>query len=653
VFALPEIVPTVLHPERMDACAFVGVAPRGPARIPVVDAAFPAHFRMLNDGRPIQRSIPVPVRSFDEYVRYFGDLESPGALPQSVASFFEQRGKLAWIVRIVPAAVRAFTDARAHGTLSDAFKAPVAFLARNEGAWGNRLRVGLRFSTASLAFGIGRGGRIEVNGRAVVQPGDTLRLTGAQGTRVLAVCESLTRFRDATMPRERLVLGVSPPAPFAPARIEVVEAVLDVDDRAGRTEHFERLALLPEHPRSITNVLCERSALIWPHPSTAEVVLTPRDARLELTVATSSPFSGGIDDWGGISSADFFDEAWTPAEELPGNGVMAIAALEQATHVVVPDLYVPAQWAGGEVIEEVPRGAAGKEFGECVDIVTEPPASDVPPSALTGLVIDPRTGAGLDAIVALQQRVIDVCETTRNCIALLDVPPGLSEGRIEGWRARFDTSWAAAYHPWLVPARRKVDAASAPSAHDQRVPPSAVAAGIIAARELEFGIQYGPANEVARQIIHVAEPLPEGRADRLSPASVNCFARDPLGIALLTARTLSSDPDFRQLSVRRLMLMLCRTLLAQTQWAVFEPNGPALWRDLRHAVESLLRSLFVAGAFAGRSEAESFFVHVVTESQRLDRGELLIEVGVAPAEPLEFILVRLRRDGDGTLSLEE
>jgi len=94
-------------------------------------------------------------------------------------------------------------------------------------------------------------------------------------------------------------------------------------------------------------------------------------------------------------------------------------------------------------------------------------------------------------------------------------------------------------------------------------------------------------------------------------------------------------------------------VVAEMQWAVFEPNGPALWRDLQHAIESLLRGLFRAGAFVGRSESESFFVRVHTDTPRLDRGELLVDIGVAPAEPLEFILVRLRRDGDGTLNLEE
>jgi phage tail sheath protein FI len=78
-----------------------------------------------------------------------------------------------------------------------------------------------------------------------------------------------------------------------------------------------------------------------------------------------------------------------------------------------------------------------------------------------------------------------------------------------------------------------------------------------------------------------------------------------------------------------------------------------LWRDLRHAIENLLRGLFRAGAFAGATEEESFFVRVRNSIALLDRGELVIEIGVAPAEPIEYIVIQLRREGDGTLTLEE
>ena len=120
-------------------------------------------------------------------------------------------------------------------------------------------------------------------------------------------------------------------------------------------------------------------------------------------------------------------------------------------------------------------------------------------------------------------------------------------------------------------------------------------------------------------------------------------------------RTLSRDQRYRQLSVRRLMTMLQRVLLRQMQWVVFEPNNRSLWSEIRHLLENFLRQLFIAGAFKGRNEQEAFFVRCdgeLNNKQVLDAGKLIVEIGVAPAEPLEFIVVRIVRGGDGTLAVE-
>lgn len=656
VFALPEVAAPLLHPERMDVCAFVGVAPRGPARVPVVDESHPADWTQVLGDRALQRSVPVLVRSFDEYVHHFGAFEGPGLLPHAVASFFEQGGRLAWVVRIVHERALPFEDRCASGVIRQACLQDLTLTARSEGSWGNALRAELGFDTTTQAFSLGPSNRIEVDPRSALLPGSTLRLTDASGQATLAVVTQLQRVRDPVLARERLALTLDNPPLTPPALVELVEAWLTLSDGAGRRESFQHLALAPEHPQGLATVLCQQSTLVWPHKSWAGLTLQPASARVELHTHTSDAFTGGVDAWADLIPDDFFDPAWSAAEDQPGSGITALVGVSPQTPVtqlVVPDLYLPAQWAGLELIDPVPPGTAGAEFAACVDVPAVAAVPSSPPSSLTGLLIDPRTQAGLAEVAALQQRVLDICETTQDLIALLDVPPGLSQGRIESWRARFDSAWCAGYHPWLIPARRNHEDSDPALARERRLPPSAVAAGVIARRELERGIQWGPANEVARQIVHVAEPQPEGRADALHPQGINCFVRDAEGLRLVAARTLSRDPDWRQLSVRRLMLMLRRTLLAQTQWAVFEPNGERLWRDLRIAIESLLRQLFRAGAFAGRSESESFFVRLLTEPQRLDRGELLVEIGVAPAEPLEFILVRLRRDGDGTLNLED
>lgn len=657
VYTLPDVAEPRLDPQRMDVCAFVGVAPRGPAHVPVVDQDYPDGYRMMTDlDRPRRRSVAVPVASFDDYRRLYGAFEGPGLLPYAVASFFEQGGRRAWIVRIVAAQDKPVPDGAppqppnlaglALGTLEGLFTTTLRFHARNEGSWGNGLRVEVGFSTRALGFTAGPGNAVLLDNPGLAGPATLLRFAGAGGGEQLLYCRGVRQLRDPGAPFSRWQLQFDTPLAFAPVRADIIEAWIGARDDSGRAELFEQLGLAADHPRSLSSVLCNESTLVWPHYDWAGAELRPASPRVELLRATSAPFTGGQDSYAALDHDDFFDARWSAADEAPGDGVTALAGLPDLAHVVVPDLYVPAAWAGPIAATETRIDEAGAEFAQCVHSRSVLAADGVPPSVLTGLILDPRRSGDLAAIAARQLQLVDFCEQTQDAIALIDVPPGLSQGQAERWRAAFDSSWCAAYHPWLKGTRRAAGAAARP------LPPSAAAAGIIARKELRRGIQFGPANELAAEVVDLAEKLPPGRVDAFHPLGLNCFVREPGGIRLVAARTLARDPQWRQLSVRRLVLMLRRTLLRETEWAVFEPNGPGLWRDLRHAIGNLLRGLFRVGAFAGATEAESFFVRVRTEQRLLDLGELLIEIGVAPAEPLEFILLRLRRAGDGTLTLE-
>ncbi len=265
---------------------------------------------------------------------------------------------------------------------------------------------------------------------------------------------------------------------------------------------------------------------------------------------------------------------------------------------------------------------------------------------------------GLDAgratsaeIVSRQRRVVEVADLRKRFVALLDVPAGLSVHQVTAWRAGFDSSYAAAYHPWLG----VVPPVGAPSAVAVSVPPSSFAAGIVAARERAHGVAWGPANELAVGAVVSRETVTDAIHDQLHLMGVNVFRAERDGLRLTAARTLSSDPDYRQLSVRRLMTQLAETLTQQCQWLVFEPNTSTLRDRLTHAVALLLRDLFRRGAFAGATEAESFFVRCddstnPPSSQAL--GRLVTEIGVAPAAPLEYIVLRLSADVDGNVSVE-
>jgi phage tail sheath protein FI len=257
----------------------------------------------------------------------------------------------------------------------------------------------------------------------------------------------------------------------------------------------------------------------------------------------------------------------------------------------------------------------------------------------------------LAQIISLQQRLEDFCGLMRSFIVLLDVPPGLSQRQILRWRTAFQSAFAACYHPWLKVARRD-------DARDVLVsiPPSSTAAGLIARSEFLFGVPHGPANLLAAEVVHVNDVVSPSRHDELHPAGINVYLRERDGVRLTAARTLSSDRSYRQLSVRRLITMICRTLEQQTQWMVFEPNNASLRAEVRALLTGFLRSLGKLGAFQGATEAESFFVRCddsLNTPADVDAGRIIAEIGVAPAEPIEFIVLRFSRDADGSFTAEK
>jgi phage tail sheath protein FI len=143
--------------------------------------------------------------------------------------------------------------------------------------------------------------------------------------------------------------------------------------------------------------------------------------------------------------------------------------------------------------------------------------------------------------------------------------------------------------------------------------------------------------------------------DELHPDGVNVFVADRDGIRLTGARTLSRRPELRQLTVARLMTVLRLSLERELDWAVFEPNGDALWAEVRRLVGAFLTRLYDAGAFTGDTAAEAFFVRcdrTTMTPNDLDNGRFVCLVGVAPAEPVEYLLLRLTRDRDDTVRVE-
>jgi uncharacterized protein len=376
----------------------------------------------------------------------------------------------------------------------------------------------------------------------------------------------------------------------------------------------------------------------------------PLASDLPLVDVNSPQFTGGEDRYDDIDHADFFDATWVPGNTEPGDGVHALAYLEDLSSVVVPDLYSPEPLPECEdILDEPPR--AGSTFQRCLDSEPIGFSQETASSILPGLLLDPQLPDDLQKIVALQSRVVELADRLAKFVVLLDVPLGLTHRQVLHWRSRFASSYAAAYHPWLLVSREDNRREGL-----IRLNPSAVAAGIIARQEIAFGLPHGPANALAEGVIAVEESVAPRRHDDLHPLGINVFLAERDGIRLTAGRTLARDPRYRQLNVRRLLLLLRRALGQQTHWMVFEPNGPSLWADVRHMLRNFLRTLYQSGAFSGVTEEEAFFVRCdgqLNTQRVIDSGKLFVEIGIAPSEPIEFIVIRLTAGADGTVLLEE
>jgi hypothetical protein len=162
---------------------------------------------------------------------------------------------------------------------------------------------------------------------------------------------------------------------------------------------------------------------------------------------------------------------------------------------------------------------------------------------------------------------------------------------------------------------------------------------------VRHGVHQAPANGALSWLQGVTLPVDDTLHGILNPEQVNAIrVQNGRGIRILGARTLSSDPDWRFVNVRRLLLMLEKAIRIGIQWATFEPNDRFTRAKLHLSLTSLLLEVWRRGALVGKTAQEAFFVNC-TEAENppdvRERGMLVAEVGVAPAKPLEFIIVRV------------
>ncbi len=251
------------------------------------------------------------------------------------------------------------------------------------------------------------------------------------------------------------------------------------------------------------------------------------------------------------------------------------------------------------------------------------------------------------ALRDLQGKMIAHCENMGDRMAILDTPPNLNPQEAFDWRmnaAGYDSKFATLYYPW-------VEVMDPISKRPLMVPPSGHVAGVWCRTDGTRGVHKAPANEVTLGVNGLAFQITAEEQGSLNQRGINCIRAFPgRGIRIWGARTLSSDPEWRYINVRRLFNYVSESIMEGTQWAVFEPNDERLWSSLRISTANFLNRTWRQGALFGSTPSEAYFVKCDAETNPQDvieAGQVVVEVGICPVKPAEFVIFRISQFAAG------
>ena len=545
------------------------------------------------------------------------------------------------------AAVEVATGAAAaQATLYDRTSHPTLRIrAVNEGSWGERLTVR-----------VGRSSRFAAVTSAETQPGGSIALlldsiTGFRPFQLVQIFQPgvpAPEFRvldRIDVARRTIAWTGALPAAFSladaasgarPISVESLEFSLSVSLDGRLAELHDGLSLVAfDKEHYVERAVARTSRLIAVEvlPSAAPVEDRLPDPGASNLTGGAARLFGGRDGTAAIGAVEFM------------SALDGAADLDEIAILAMPDLMIRPV----PLVPTAPRPVEPPDPCSLGPVL--PPDAPPPQPAL----LEQAPALTVDQIARVQQAMLTQCELKMDRFAVLDPPPPQANGsfgQVQSWRRRFDSKYGALYHPWiLTPDPLRVE-----NRPVRRVPPSGAVVGVYAANDLELGVHHAPANRPVKFAQGAAEEISDAQQDILNPAQINCLREFPgRGLRVWGARTVSSDPEWRYVNVRRLMSFIEEALEESLAWAVFQPNNFQLRSLITAAVTVFLERLWEQGALVGGTAEQAFYVRCDAENNpdsETTKGRLLIEIGVALVRPAEFVVIRIGRVGE-SFEIEE
>jgi uncharacterized protein len=254
-------------------------------------------------------------------------------------------------------------------------------------------------------------------------------------------------------------------------------------------------------------------------------------------------------------------------------------------------------------------------------------AVPLPSNLTTGGTTENATG-GDNIRKQINDAVLTHCEEMKDRFAILDglyVAGNTDANSISNAR---DSKYGAVYVPYL-----NVDGKG------NYMPPSGYLAGVYARVDTERGIHKAPANEVIRGVQGVEVAIDKIQQGDLNDKKINVIRLFNSNITVWGARTINANLEY--INVRRTLIYLSESIDRGTQWAIFEPNTPALWQKIIRNVSDFLLVQWRSGALFGNTPQEAFYVKCDAETnppELRERGQLNAEIAVSIVKPAEFVV---------------
>ena len=416
-----------------------------------------------------------------------------------------------------------------------------------------------------------------------------------------------------------------------PISFEVLEIAVTVTVAGRLLEQWPHLSMVPDHPRYLPASIANDSAYIVATDLRSALpsayLHDPSAARPTLI---DYVLDGGIDGIAALTPESFLGDPTDPVRK----GLRTLELVDDISTIAMPDLMVQP--------EAPPVYLTPLPANPCLLCPTATVAPMAPPAP-----VEQPPSFSLDDVARIQQGMLDHCQMMRYRMAVLDPPidPNtgavVDTGAIISWRNRFQSRYGALYYPWVV----VYDPLPGPNRFVRNIPPCGYILGVFAQVDTDTGCWRAPANVELSWAQGLTVAVGATTQAGLNQSGVNCLRPLPgRGLRVYGARTISIEPLWIFVNVRRLMSMIERAIEWSMQWAVFEPNSIALRQLLTLSLDLFLDGLYSRGAFAGSKPSDAYSVQCddsTTPPALQLIGQLVALVSVAPVQPAEFVILRV------------